>query len=133
QEVQYDPNGNPIVEIDRQRFDDATATGALGDAGTNPKARVYYIANYFDKADRLTEIANYGTNGAASWSRLSTAPSASDTILATIYGYNAAGWLSTVTDPAGNVTQMSYDRLGRVTETIAAYTDGTPTTSTNQK
>ncbi len=38
----------------------------------------------------------------------------------------------TVTDPRGIVAKTEYDLLGRTTRTIAAYTDGTPTSSTNQ-
>jgi hypothetical protein len=42
-EKQYDTNSNVIFQIDRQRFHDATATGALGDpssTGSTAKARV---------------------------------------------------------------------------------------------
>ena len=53
-ESQYDADGNVILTTTRQRFHDETTTGALGDAGTAPKARVYYAAAYFDAANRLT-------------------------------------------------------------------------------
>ncbi len=36
-ETQYDADGNAILSIDRERFDNETATGALGNANTTPK------------------------------------------------------------------------------------------------
>ena len=53
-------------------------------------------------------------------------PSRSDTVLVTSYGYNAAGWTESVTDPAGIVGKTYYDNLGRTTKTIENYVDGTP-------
>src|SRR5262249_7768748 len=91
-----------------------------------------YAAAYYDLADRPTTDVDVGTNGGASWTRPGSAPAASDTALVTGYAYNAAGWLSSVTDPRGIVTQTSYDSLGRTTQTIEAYTDGTPTSSTTK-
>src|SRR5262249_50776642 len=38
-ETQYDANGNVLFVTTRQRFHDETATGALGDPSTSPKAR----------------------------------------------------------------------------------------------
>ena len=35
-------------------------------------------------------------------------------------------------DPKGIVTRYGYDMLGRQTQTIADYTDGTPTSDSNQ-
>ena len=56
----------------------------------------------------------------------------SDSILVTSDGYDAAGNQNTTTDPRGIVTKSSFDMLGRTTETIAAFTNGTPTSSTDQ-
>src|SRR5262249_49123684 len=47
-EPSYDSDGNVILTTTRQRFHDETATGALGDASTSPKARVSYAASYYD-------------------------------------------------------------------------------------
>jgi RHS repeat-associated protein len=130
-ETTYDANGNVTLTTDRERFHDETATGALGTPTTGPKARVSYVAAYYDAADRLTAQVDVGTNGGAAYTRPGTVPAASDTTLVTAYAYNAAGWVSTVTDPRGLVTQDSYDNLGRTTQTIEDYTDGTPTNNTN--
>ena len=54
--------------------DDETATGALGNATTTPKARVSYAANYYDAANRLTAAVDVGTNGGSSYTRPSSAP-----------------------------------------------------------
>ena len=53
-------------------------------------------------------------------------------MLLTEYAYTPAGWVGSVTDPRGLVTQTSYDGLGRVTQTVDDFTgDGTPTNSSN--
>ncbi|MEM9420193.1 MAG: hypothetical protein AAGA25_14230, partial [Planctomycetota bacterium] len=48
--------------------------------------------------------------------------------LATIYGYNDAGYQHRVTDNAGMVTQTEYDALGRPRKVIENYIDGSPET-----
>src|SRR5262249_7023802 len=50
----YDGNDTPIETIDRQRFDNATAAGPLGSPSSGVGARVSYVADYYDSADRLT-------------------------------------------------------------------------------
>ena len=129
----YDASSNPILITTRDRFhnDAGTDTGALGNASTGPKARVSYLASYFDAANRLTATVDVGSNGGSAYTRPSTAPASSDTTLVTGYAYNAAGWVQTVTDPRGIVNQTTYDGLGRTTQTIQAYTNGTPTASSN--
>jgi hypothetical protein len=52
--------------------------------------------------------------------------------LSTLTGYDAAGNVSETIDPKGIVTQYSDDMLGNQTQTIADYTDGTPTNDSNQ-
>ncbi len=93
-ETQYDADGNAILSIDRERFDNETATGALGNANTTPKARVSYVATYYDAANRVTAIVDVGTNGGTAYARPSTVPAPSDTALVTSTVYNAAGWRS---------------------------------------
>jgi RHS repeat-associated protein len=59
-------------------------------------------------------------------------PARSDTVLVTSEVYDAAGYVQTVTDPAGLITQSYHDNLGRVTKTIEDYTDGNPTSNSNK-
>ena len=49
----------------------------------------------------------------------------------TRYTYDAAGQLTSETDPAGNVTRYEYDALGRVTKIIEADPDGAAGPQTN--
>jgi RHS repeat-associated protein len=128
-EVQYDGDGNVLLTITKDRFHDETSTGELGNATTTPKARVSYVAAYYDAADRITAMVDVGTNGGSAYTRPSSVPSRSDTVLVTEYGYNSAGWIETMTDPRGIAGKTSYDNLARVTKTIEAYTDGTPSTN----
>ncbi|MBY0526219.1 MAG: SBBP repeat-containing protein [Gemmataceae bacterium] len=125
-ETTYDLNSNVIFVTARQRFHDETATGALGDAGTTPKARVTYAAAYYDLADRLTATVDVGTNGGSAYTRPGSVPSRSDTVLVSSVTYDASGWAQDVTDPRGLVDRTLYDRLGRTTTTIGNYVDGTP-------
>jgi RHS repeat-associated protein len=131
-EPTYDSDSNVILTTTRQRNHDETATGALGNATTGTKARVSYDAAYYDAANRLTATVDVGTNGGSAYTRPGTVPSASDTVLVVSYGYNNAGWVSTVTDPRGIIATTSYDNLGRTTQTIENYTDGNPTSNSNK-
>jgi RHS repeat-associated protein len=127
----YDADSNPIESIDSQRFHNATGTGSLGTPTSGIGARVYYTAGYYDNADRLIADVNAGTNGGTAWTRPSSVPSSSATLLVTNYAYNSAGWLQDVTDPMGIDTRTNYDNLGRVTQTIQDYTNGTETAESN--
>jgi RHS repeat-associated protein len=123
-ETVYDGDGNAIEAIDRQRFHNATGTGALGDPNSTavPQARVYFTGSYYDAANRLTATVNVGTNGGTAWMLPDMVPARSDTALVTNYTYNAAGWLQDTVDPRGLDRRTEYDALRRVTETIANYT-----------
>jgi RHS repeat-associated protein len=131
-EYTYDSDGNVILTTTRQRNHDETTTGALGNETTTPKARVYYVAAYFDAINRPTAEVSVGTNGGSSYTRPSSVPSASDIVLVTQTAYTSAGFVDTITDPRGIVTKQYHDNLGRVTKTIEDYTDGTPTNNTNK-
>ncbi|MGH7222008.1 MAG: hypothetical protein ACRELF_02140, partial [Gemmataceae bacterium] len=122
----YDGDGNEIETIDSQRFDNSTGTGPLGNPTSGIGARVYYTADYYDNADRLTADVDVGTNGGTAWTRPSTPPTPSATALVTTYAYNSMGLVQDVTDPMGIDTRTLYDNLGRTTETIQDYTGGTP-------
>jgi RHS repeat-associated protein len=126
----YDEDGNAIETINRQRFHNATGTGALGDPSstTAPQARVSYTGSYYDAANRLTARVNVGTNGGTAWVLPATVPARSDLALVTSYTYNVAGWVEDTVDPRGIDMHTAYDALGRTTETIANYT-GNPETN----
>jgi RHS repeat-associated protein len=132
-EMVYDSNDNTIETIDRQRFHNATGTGALGGPASTsaPQARVYFTGSYYDAADRLTATVDVGTNGGTTWVRRATEPARTDTALVTDYSYNAAGWVQDETDPRGIDTRTLYDNLGRTTTSITDYTTGTPTNTSD--
>ena len=61
-ETSYDSGGNVIQTTSRQRFHNATGTGALTTPdGAQPKARVSHVASYPDAIGRVQAVANYGT------------------------------------------------------------------------
>ena len=60
-----DANGNTTLTTSKQRLNDTTATGALGDAGIAPQARVSYAGVWYDLADRTTDTADYGVLSSA--------------------------------------------------------------------
>jgi RHS repeat-associated protein len=125
-ETTFDGNGNVLLRVSRERFHDETGTGALGTPSSGVKARVSYNAAYYDKGDRLTDSVNVGTNGGSSYTRPGTVPTRSDTVLVNSQTYNAAGWVYETTDARGLINRSTYDNLGRVTQQIENYVDGTP-------
>jgi YD repeat-containing protein len=131
-DTQYDADSNPILVIDKLRFDNETARGALGSPTTTPKARDYYTASYYDAANRLTDQVDVGTNGGMAYTRPSSVPADSPTVLVTDTGYNLAGLVQSVTDPRGVVTENTYDLLGRTTQTVQDYTGGPLSNSSDQ-
>ena len=120
-EPDYDASGNVIQTTSYARKHTAGGTGAL----TTSTARVY-SASWYDDADRQEDSANYGTNGGSTFSRPSSAPTRSDTVLVTSTEYNTAGQAYKTTDPAGKESQSTFDDAGRVTKQIDNYTDGNP-------
>lgn len=134
-ETTYDSNGHAILVTTRDRFHDETATGALNNPSTAPRARVSFVAFYYDGANRLTATVDVGTNPVSGvptpYARPATPPGRSDAVLVTSQTYNAAGWVQDVTDPRGIVTRTLYDNLGRKTKTIAAFTGRPETDATD--
>jgi YD repeat-containing protein len=122
-----DADSNVIETIDSQRFHNATGTGPLGTPTSGIEARVYYAANYYDNADRLTASVDVGTNGGTAWTRPSSPPAPSATALVTSYIYNAAGLVQDTIDPMGIDTRTLYDNLGRTIKTIQDYTGNAET------
>jgi RHS repeat-associated protein len=131
-ETTHDKDGKAIFVTDRERNHDETATGALGNETTTPKARVSYTASYYDLANRLTATVDVGTNGGSAYTRPSSVPSGSDTVLVTSDSYTSAGFIDSITDPRGLVTKHYYDNLGRETKTVEAYDGGSQTATTNK-
>jgi RHS repeat-associated protein len=127
-DYQYDSNGNVILTTLHQRNPD-TSTGSL----SANNSRTSYSTDYYDAGNRVIAAVDVGTNGGSAYTRPSTAPSAStDTLLLTLYGYNSAGEMESVTDPMGIVSKTFYDALGRQTKTVANYVDGTPSDADDQ-
>ncbi|WP_406694560.1 RHS repeat-associated core domain-containing protein [Singulisphaera sp. Ch08] len=131
-EYLYDANGNVLLTTTRERSHDEFWPGSLNDPAQPRSARVSYIASYYDALDRPTAVVNLGTNGGSAYSWTSSLPGRSDTALVTSYDYDDAGWLQTVTDPRGIASKTFHDAMGRTTKTIEAYTNGTPTDTTNK-
>ncbi len=127
-ETTYDADGRTILRVTRERFHDATDTGALGNPASTSgtaKARVSYSAAYYDLANRVTDTLNVGTNGGSSWSRPGSVPSRSDQELVTSTVYDSAGRTWKVTDPRGLESRTTYDLLGRTLKTVENYVNGT--------
>jgi RHS repeat-associated protein len=134
-EYLYDANGNVLMTTSRQRFHDNASTGALLSA-SNSSARVYYALNYYDGANRTIATVNPGTNGGTNGTtsgglNLTTIPTlpamptvSTSTVLATFYTYNSAGYVRTISDPAGIKSFTQYDNLGRTLASVSAW-DGT--------
>jgi RHS repeat-associated protein len=129
-ETTYDGDGNVILTTDRQRFHDATVTGALGTPTSGVHARVSFVAAYYDAANRTVATVDVGTNGGMPYTRPAMVPARSDTVLVTSYDYNDAGWVQDTVDPRGIVTRTEYDALQRTTAAIANYT-GNPETDSS--
>ena len=111
--VTYDASGNVIQTTAYARKHTENGTGEL----TSSSARVTYAASWFDGANRATASANYGTNGGSAFSRPSTAPARSDTVLVTSTEYNTVGQAYKTTDPAGKESRSEFDDAGRTTKT----------------
>ena len=131
-ETTYDDAGNVTQTTLRKRLHDATGTGELTTpSGTQPKARVYYVATYSDATGRQTAIANYGTNDDSSFTRFATIPSRGDTILVTTTGYNDDGEAFQTIDPAGKEDRTEFDDVGRVVKTIQNYIESSSSSSSS--
>ncbi len=115
----YDDAGRVLMTTSQDRLYNATGNGSLnGPSGSQPKSRDSYVAMWYDKIGRVTESANYGTNGGTALTRPSTAPSSSDTVLVSETEFNIEGQVYETTDPAGDVVRHEYDDAGRTTKVI---------------
>ncbi len=109
------------------RVNDATATttGAL----TSSNARIMYTAAWSDGIDRQIASANYGA--VSSFTRPSTPPSSSSTVLVNGTTYDDASRVYQTTNPKSIVNQIGYDNASRTTETIEDYGTGKLNRTTN--
>lgn len=120
----FDGASNPLQSTAYQRFHDATGNGVLNlPDGAQPKARVSYIANYFDGVGRQICAADYGTNDNAEFSRPALPPPRSDEVLVTSTSYNSAGRAFQIIDPSGVETHYRFDAVGRETAVMRNFTD----------
>ncbi len=99
--------------------------------GTEPKARVTYVANWHDGLGRVVASADYGTNGGTALTRPDTVPASSDTVLVSTTSFDAAGEVATTTDPAGMVTKYEFDDAGRQTKLIENYQPSSSSSSSS--
>jgi RHS repeat-associated protein len=119
-ETSYDADGNVILTTTRQRNHDETTGGPLGNETTTPKARVSFMAYYYDLTNRLTTMVDVGTNGTGTYTRPSSPPAASDTVLRTDTSY-AGDNVQQVTltgNPTGGTFTLSF---GVQTTSAIAY------------
>lgn len=116
----YDADGNALTTVARQRFHDATGTGALGTPSSGVGARVSYAGSYFDNGGRPTAAVDVGTNGGSAWTRPSSAPSRSDTALVTsaAYAADAVQVVRLTGSPAGGTFTLTFG--GQTTSGIAS-------------
>jgi RHS repeat-associated protein len=123
-ETIYDAAGNIILQIRRQRLDNASGTGPLQNVSAEPKARVSYTASWLDAAGRVRATANYGTNGGATLVRPPTAPARSDTVLVTTRRFKNDGEANAIIDPMGLETRWENDQAGRRVRLTENYVEG---------
>ncbi len=121
----YDAAGNVLLMTTYRRMHNATGTGRLNAPdGDQPRARVSYVAAWYDPIGRQVAAANYGTNGGSTLTRPSTVPARSDNVLVTSTGYDDAGMAYQTINPMGREDRQVFDDAGRVTKTIQNYQDG---------
>jgi YD repeat-containing protein len=104
----YDSAANVTKVTGFQRNVDATGSGEL----TTSNARVTYTGHWYDGIGRSVATADYGTSDFDRGSQTSP-PSGSNDVLVSQVAYNPRGEASEMTDPAGTVTENTFDDAGR--------------------
>jgi YD repeat-containing protein len=118
-EPAYDAASNVISTTVRQRYDDTSGLGALGDSGSGTKkARVSYTASYPDALGRTQASVDYGTYDNGTWTRSETIPSRSDDDLVTSMTYDPMSRVIVITDPVGIHTNSTFDQAGRLIKVV---------------
>ncbi len=128
----YDAGSNVMQTTRYERTNSASVTGDLSSGWTEANSRRTYTAAWFDLAKRMTDFADYGRNGGATFTRPGTAPGvpASDTSYGYIivkYQFDSGGRQYRVTDNKGRITERTFDHLARATKSVENYVNGTPT------
>src|SRR5438093_588050 len=77
-----------------------------------------------DANGREQARADYGTNGASSFTRSASIPTRSDTVLVASSSYNSHGKAYQNTEPKGKITQLALDDAGRMTVKVEDYGTG---------
>jgi YD repeat-containing protein len=128
-ELTYDASGNVLKTLTRERFHDASGTGALGSPSSGIGARVSYMGFYYDLADRQTASVDVGTNAGSSWTRPGSVPSGSSTVLvsATRYATDAVQDITLTGSPTGGTFTLSF---GGFTTSALAYNASASTIQT---
>jgi YD repeat-containing protein len=146
-QYQYDIYGNAWLTVAWRRNHDTTGTGDLSWASA-PKGQAAYTVEWYDDIGRVTHRAFYGHNDKTDITGVSSdfdpsgstqtysqyaddiTPDCSDKILVTEFAYDAdSGRMDEVMDNAGKETRSESDALGRTTETIENYVNGTAGTT----
>jgi len=126
-EMTYDTASNLIQQTARERFHDANGTngyGELRDPSTEPRARVSQVALYPCVCGLRKAVADYGTNGGSSFTRPTTIPARSETVLVTSFDYNDRGETEKISDAMGTITHQTFDDAGRLTKRLENYVSG---------
>jgi len=131
----YDEAGNVISNASYDRLNDAPATGTGSTGalsyGSNPQGpRLRTHAAWFDGIDRSVGAANYGGDP-SSFTRPSTIPSSSSTLLVNLTAYDDASRVYQDHRPDGGRNQTTYDNAGRTTQTIEDAGSGHLNRTTN--
>jgi RHS repeat-associated protein len=119
----YDAASNVIQTTRYLRTSTSTQTGDLATSWTAAKSRRTFEAQWFDLANRVTDAADYGTNGGTAFTRPSAppAPNSSDAILVSHFDYDGGGREYRTTDNLGHVTQTTLDGLSRATQVVGNF------------
>ena len=124
----YDAAGNLVAVTNRARVHTAT-DDQLGElqtlTGADPKARVSYLAIYYDGIGRTIAMADYGTHGNSELERPDDVPRSCETLLISSLAYNDRGESFSATNPAGRESQTQFDDAGRTVVQIQNYVTGT--------
>jgi RHS repeat-associated protein len=119
----YDAASNVIQTTRYQRTSTSTQTGDLATSWTAAKSRRTFGAQWFDPANRMTDVVDYGNNGGSTFTRPATppAPNTSNNYLVTHYDFDAGGRQNKTTSNLARVTQETFDGLGRTTKKVENF------------